>query len=60
MVLIGQYYNFAGRVPESDIDALLRSPEAMTFLRGEYDQVSPDGPGHFPVVYEKTMQMIDT
>jgi pimeloyl-ACP methyl ester carboxylesterase len=60
MVLIGQYYNLAGRVPDSDIDALLRSPEAMTFLRQEYDQVSPDGPEHFPVVYEKTMRMLDT
>jgi pimeloyl-ACP methyl ester carboxylesterase len=60
MVLIGQYYNFAGRVPDSDIDALLRSPEVMTFLRLEYDQVSPDGPEHFPIVYEKTMQMLDT
>jgi pimeloyl-ACP methyl ester carboxylesterase len=60
MVLIGQYYNFAGRVADSQIDALLRSPEAMTFLRYEYDQVSPDGPDHFPAVYEKTMRMIDT
>jgi len=60
MVLIGQYYNFAGRVPDSDIDALLRSPEAMTFLRLEYDRVSPDGPDHFPIVYEKTMDMFDT
>jgi pimeloyl-ACP methyl ester carboxylesterase len=60
MVLIGQYYNFAGRVPDTDIDKWLRSPEAMTFLRVEYDQLSPDGPEHFPIVYEKTMQMIDT
>ena len=60
MVLIGQYYNFAGRMPDSDIDELLRSPEAMTFLRTEYDQVSPDGPEHFPVVYAKTMHMLDT
>ena len=60
MVLIGQYFNFDGRVPDSAIDALLRSPEAMGFLRSEYDQVSPDGPEHFPVVYEKTMRMIDT
>lgn len=60
MVLIGQYYNFAGRVPDSDIDALLRSPEALSFLRVEYDQFSPDGPDHFAVVYEKTMHMIDT
>ena len=60
MVLIGQYYNRSGRVPDSDIDALLGSPDAMSFLRLEYDQVSPDGPGHFPVVYDKTMKMIDT
>jgi pimeloyl-ACP methyl ester carboxylesterase len=60
MVLIGQYYNSSGRVRDSDLDALLRSPEAMGFLRLEYDQVSPDGPAHFPVVYEKTMRMIDT
>ena len=60
MVLIGQYYNLAGRVADSPIDALLRSPEAITFLRIEYDQVSPDGPDHFPVVYEKTMRMLDT
>jgi pimeloyl-ACP methyl ester carboxylesterase len=59
MVLIGQYYDLTGRVPDSDIDALLRSPEAVGFLRIEYDQVSPDGPEHFPVVYEKTMRMID-
>jgi pimeloyl-ACP methyl ester carboxylesterase len=59
-VLIGQYYNLAGRVADSAIDALLRSPEAIGFLRQEYDQVSPDGPEHFPVVYEKTMHMIDT
>jgi pimeloyl-ACP methyl ester carboxylesterase len=60
MVLIGQYFNFAGRVPHSDIDALLHSPDAINFLRLEYDQVSPDGPEHFPVVHEKTMRMIDT
>lgn len=39
---------------------MLRSPDAMSFLRYEYDQVSPDGPEHFPVVYEKTMRMLDT
>lgn len=58
MVLIGQYYNSSGRVPDSDLDALLASPEAMTFLRAGYDPVSPDGPEHFAVVYEKTMQML--
>ena len=60
MVLIGQYYNLAGRVPDSPLDAWLQSPDAMKYLRGEYDEVSPDGPDHFPVVYAKTMQMLDT
>ena len=59
MVLIGQYYNSSGRRPHSDLDRLLHSQEAMAFLRHEYDPVSPDGPDHFPVVYAKTMAMID-
>jgi pimeloyl-ACP methyl ester carboxylesterase len=58
MVLIGQYYNSSGRVPDSELDALLTSPEAMTFLRAGYDPVSPDGPEHFTVVYDKTMKML--
>jgi pimeloyl-ACP methyl ester carboxylesterase len=32
----------------------------MTYLRQEYDQVSPDGPEHFVEVYAKTMHMIRT
>jgi pimeloyl-ACP methyl ester carboxylesterase len=60
MVLIGQYYNSSGRVPGSDLDRWLRSEEAEGFLRRGYDPVSPDGPGHFPVVYAKTMAMIDS
>ena len=60
MVLIGQYYNSSGRVPGSDLDRWLHSDEAMDLLRQGYDPVSPDGPGHFPVVYAKTMAMIDS
>jgi pimeloyl-ACP methyl ester carboxylesterase len=60
MVLIGQYYNFAGRVPDSPIDAWLHSPDVIEFLRQEYDATSPDGPDHFSVVFEKTMHMLDT
>src|SRR5262249_49039849 len=58
--LIGQYYNLSGRVPGSDLDQLLRSPEAKEFLRRAYDPVSPDGPEHFEVVYAKMMTMIDS
>src|SRR5215469_1660972 len=60
LVLIGQYYNSSGRVAGSDLDRLLRSAEGKEFLRQLYDPVSPDGPGHFEVVYAKTMAMIDS
>jgi len=60
MVLIGQYYNFDGRVPDTSIDAFLHSPDVIQFLRQEYDALSPDGPDHFTVVFDKTMHMIDT
>jgi len=60
MVLIGQYYNSSGRVPGGDLDRWLHTEEAKDFLRRGYDPVSPDGPGHFPVVYAKTLAMIDS
>lgn len=60
MVLIGQFYNSSGRVPNTELDAWLRAPESIGFLRQEYDEVSPDGPDHFSVVYEKTLHMLDT
>jgi pimeloyl-ACP methyl ester carboxylesterase len=60
MVLIGQYYNSSGRVPDTRLDELLSSPETIAFLRSEYDQVSPDGAAHFEVVYAKTMHMLAT
>lgn len=61
LVLIGQYYNSTGKVAGSMLEEFLTSgSEAMQFLRGEYDVVSPDGAEHFPVVYAKTMQMINT
>lgn len=60
LVLIGQYYNSSGRVPDSDLERMLRSEEAKKFLRESYDPVSPDGPGHFEVVYAKTMAMFDS
>ncbi|HEY3683127.1 MAG TPA: alpha/beta hydrolase [Streptosporangiaceae bacterium] len=60
MVLIGQYYNSSGTLARGDLVAYLGSPEAVAFLRGAYDPVSPDGPDHFPVVHAKIMHMITT
>jgi pimeloyl-ACP methyl ester carboxylesterase len=60
MVLIGQYYNSSGKVPDSDLEQLLASSAGKTFLRSGYDPVSPDGSDHFDVVYEKTLHMLAT
>jgi pimeloyl-ACP methyl ester carboxylesterase len=60
LVLIGQYYNSAGRLPDPALENWLRSEEAVGLLRQGYDPVSPDGPAHFPVVYAKTIAMFDT
>jgi pimeloyl-ACP methyl ester carboxylesterase len=61
LVLIGQYYNSSGKVTGGLVDQLSAgSDQVMKFLRAEYDQVSPDGPEHFPVVYAKTLRMLAT
>jgi pimeloyl-ACP methyl ester carboxylesterase len=57
LVVIGQYFNFDGQVPEfrAMIDYWgYNIPEELHEL---YDQASPDGPEHFPVVLEKMMRM---
>ena len=58
LVLIGQYYNSSGKVPDSPLLAQLSAPEAIGFLRREYDAVSPDGPDHFDVVHAKMIAML--
>ena len=61
LVLIGQWYNSSGKASGGLFDELVAGgDQVMGFLRGEYDQVSPDGPDHFPTVYEKTLAMLAT
>lgn len=61
LVLIGQYYNSSGKVTSGLVDQLSAGgDQLMGFLRAEYDQVSPDGPEHFPVVYATTLRMLAT
>jgi len=61
LVLIGQYYNSAGKAPGAmDADSFQIDSDVVRFLRQEYDAVSPDGPDHFPVVFAKTVEMIRT
>ncbi len=59
LVLIGQYYNSSGRLPDPALENWLRSEQGVGLLRQGYDPVSPDGPGHFPAVYAKTIAMYD-
>ncbi|HVW80486.1 MAG TPA: alpha/beta hydrolase [Mycobacteriales bacterium] len=59
LVLIGQYFNSSGKVPDSPLLAMIGSPEAEGFLRGMYDPYSPDGPEHFPIVRDKLLAMFD-
>jgi pimeloyl-ACP methyl ester carboxylesterase len=60
MVLIGQYYNSSGRAESEIIKTLLANREgAMSFLRAGYDPISPDGPEHFEMVFDKTLAMIE-
>jgi pimeloyl-ACP methyl ester carboxylesterase len=57
-LLIGQYYNDSGRAGGAAVEMFLANREgAMSFLRQNYDQLSPDGPDHFPVVFDKTAAM---
>jgi pimeloyl-ACP methyl ester carboxylesterase len=61
LVVIGQYHNSSGKVGGGLTDQLSTGgDQVMGFLRAEYDQVSPDGPGHFPVVLAKTLRMLAT
>lgn len=61
LVLIGQYYNSSGKVPGGLTDQLIAGgDQVMGFLRAEYDQVSPNGPEHFRVVFAKTLRMLAT
>jgi pimeloyl-ACP methyl ester carboxylesterase len=59
IVLIGQYYNSAGKAPNSTLEHWLHTPEGMAVLRQGYTPFSPDGPEHFRVVFEKTLRMIE-
>jgi pimeloyl-ACP methyl ester carboxylesterase len=57
LVVIGQYFNLDGQVPEFRAMIDYWGSELPEELHEVYDRVSPDGPEHFPVVLEKLMRM---
>jgi pimeloyl-ACP methyl ester carboxylesterase len=57
LVVIGQYFNADGEVPEFRAMTDSWGSDPPEALHDVYDRVSPDGPEHFPVVLEKIMRM---
>lgn len=61
LVLIGQYYNSSGKASNGfDQFMAQHQDQAMEILRGGYDLISPDGPEHFPLVFEKMLALISS
>ncbi|MDQ1661939.1 MAG: hypothetical protein QOJ68_1919 [Blastococcus sp.] len=59
MAFIGQYFDTSGQVADGFVARLLSlRDEPPSILRGSYDEVSPDGPEHFPEVFAKTVDML--
>jgi pimeloyl-ACP methyl ester carboxylesterase len=57
LIVIGQYFNLDGEVPEFRAMIEYWGSSLPEALHEAYDRVSPDGPEHFPVVLEKMMRM---
>jgi pimeloyl-ACP methyl ester carboxylesterase len=54
LVLIGAAANFEGYTPALQAMASKMTPDIIpSSMRQAYDALSPDGPAHFPVVFEK-------
>lgn len=61
LVVIGQYYNSSGKASATFLDDMEQYREdPPDFLHSHYDQVSPDGPGHFRVFLNKSLDMWGT
>jgi pimeloyl-ACP methyl ester carboxylesterase len=58
LVLIGQFINFDGALPENHELMELASPEVFPpSFEQAYAAVSPDGPEHYRVVFDKLIKM---
>lgn len=59
LVVIGQYLSLAGEWPSSRaaLDESAGDADTRAMFAGLHAPLSPDGPDHFPVVYDKMMQL---
>jgi len=56
LVLIGTAAHIDGWTAESRAEAATMTPASLPpFIRENYDRLSPDGPDHFPVVFERLL-----
>ncbi len=59
LVVIGQYLSLDGEWPSSRaaLDDMATDADTRAMFEGLHGPLSPDGPDHFPVVYEKMMRL---
>lgn len=60
LVAIGANYHFDGLVAEAGLTEIPHDDDSLASLRDAYAKMSPDGPEHWPVIYEKVMTMAST
>lgn len=60
LVAIGANYHFDGLVPGAGFLDTPHDDDSLAPLRDAYGEMSPDGPDHWPVIYEKVMAMAAT
>jgi pimeloyl-ACP methyl ester carboxylesterase len=62
LVLISSVFDVSGTVPEllEAAPSLSADDPELEFPRSEYGSISPDGPEHWPVVFEKLKRMVLT
>lgn len=59
VVAVGGYLNPGGRRTDRFVQLVMdRNPVTLDYLRTHHDEISPDGPEHFTVVYDKTIRML--
>jgi pimeloyl-ACP methyl ester carboxylesterase len=62
VVPISANFDVSGTIPEvlEGLSSTAAGDPGFAFLRSAYESVTPDGPEHWPVVFDKMMQMVTT
>jgi pimeloyl-ACP methyl ester carboxylesterase len=62
LVVLGTNFDVSGVVPEVEEQAATMAPDSpgLAMFRELYEATSPDGPGHWPVVFDKFVERMAT